>query len=44
MSATTFKLLGTGGAVLSGIAAKKVIVTGWKVVTGHAPPEVTLGG
>ncbi|MEO7745786.1 MAG: DUF4235 domain-containing protein [Actinomycetota bacterium] len=38
MSATTFKLLGTGGAVLSGIAAKKVIVTGWKVVTGHAPP------
>ncbi len=38
MSATTWKLLGTGGAVLSGIAAKKVITTGWKTVTGHAPP------
>lgn len=38
MSATTWKLLGTGGAVLSGIAAKKVLTTGWKAVTGHAPP------
>jgi hypothetical protein len=38
MSATTWKLLGTGGAVLSGIAAKKVITTGWKAVTGHEPP------
>jgi hypothetical protein len=38
MSEATFKLLGTGGAVLSGIAAKKVITTGWKLVTGHAPP------
>jgi len=38
MSATTWKLMGTGGAVLSGIAAKKVITTGWKAVTGHEPP------
>ncbi len=38
MGATTWKLMGTGGAVLSGIAAKKVLTTGWKVVTGHAPP------
>ena len=38
MGATTWKLMGTGGAVLSGIAAKKLITTGWKVTTGHAPP------
>ncbi len=38
MSATTFKLMGTGGAVLSGIAAKKVLSTGWKLVTGNEPP------
>lgn len=38
MSATTFKLLGTGSAVLSGIAAKKILTTGWKLATGHEPP------
>lgn len=38
MSEATFKLLGTGGAVLSGIAAKKVLHTGWKLVTGNEPP------
>ena len=38
MGATTWKLMGTGGAVLSGLAAKKLITTGWKIITGHAPP------
>lgn len=38
MSAMAWKVLGTGGAVLSGIAAKKVITTGWKAVTGRPPP------
>lgn len=35
---TTWKLLGTGSAVLSGIITKKVLTTGWKAVTGHEPP------
>lgn len=38
MSALPWKILGTGGAVLSGIAAKKIINTTWKAATGNAPP------
>jgi len=38
MSALPWKVLGTGGAVLSGIAAKKIINTGWKAATGNPPP------
>lgn len=38
MGTTTWKLLGAGAAVLSGIAARKVITTGWKVTTGQEPP------
>lgn len=38
MGATTWKILGTGGAVLSGIAARKVLNTSWKAATGSAPP------
>lgn len=38
MGAKTWKVLGTGGAVLSGIAAKKVLNTGWKAATGNPPP------
>ena len=38
MGATTWKILGTGGAVLSGIAARKLLNTGWKAATGTPPP------
>lgn len=38
MSVLPWKVLGTGGAVLSGIAAKKILVTGWKAATGNPPP------
>lgn len=38
MGATAWKVLGTGGAVLSGVAAKKLITSGWKAATGKPPP------
>jgi len=38
MGATTWKFMGTGGAVLSGILAKKVLTTGWEKATGNPPP------
>jgi hypothetical protein len=34
----TWKILGTGSAVLTGIAAKKVLTTAWTKGTGHPPP------
>jgi hypothetical protein len=33
-----WKVLGTGGAILAGIVARKVTWTGWKVATGNEPP------
>jgi hypothetical protein len=38
MGATTWKLMGTGGAVLTGMLAKKVLTTGWEKATGNPPP------
>lgn len=38
MGSAMFKILGTGGAVLSGFAARKVLTTGWKAATGSPPP------
>ena len=38
MSAMTWKVLGTGSAVLSGIAAKKIVSTIWRKGTGEEPP------
>lgn len=36
--AVVWKAMGTGGAILSGIAAKKVATTAWQKGTGKAPP------
>jgi hypothetical protein len=33
-----WKILGTGGAVLAGIAARKAITSGWQATTGNPPP------
>jgi len=38
MGATTWKIMGTGGAIMAGIAAKKGLTKGWKVATGNEPP------
>jgi hypothetical protein len=38
MGATTWKLMGTGGAVLTGMLTKKVLTTGWEKATGNPPP------
>ena len=38
MGALMWKVLGTGSAVLSGVAARKVITTAWRKGTGHPPP------
>lgn len=38
MGAKSWKVMGTGGAVLAGVAAKKVLGAGWKAATGNAPP------
>ena len=38
MSAVTWKALGTGSAVLSGIATKKIVSTLWRKSTGTEPP------
>lgn len=38
MGSTTWKILGTGGAVVAGIAARNLLTTGWKAATGSAPP------
>ena len=35
---TSFKLVGTVSAIAAGVAAKKVITTGWKLATGNPPP------
>ncbi|MGL5859084.1 MAG: DUF4235 domain-containing protein [Angustibacter sp.] len=39
MSAMVWKALGTGGAVAAGIAANKALTAGWKIATGHPPPN-----
>jgi hypothetical protein len=36
--AVGWKILGTGGAVLAGIAARKTITSGWQAATGNPPP------
>jgi hypothetical protein len=33
-----WKMLGTGSAVLAGLAARKVISAAWRQGTGHQPP------
>lgn len=33
-----WKLLGTGGAVVAGMAARKAITSGWQLATGKPPP------
>ncbi len=38
MGETAWKVLGTGSAVLSGIAAKKIVATAWRKGTGNEPP------
>jgi hypothetical protein len=38
MDENLWKLFGPGSAVLSGVAAKKVLTTGWKLATGNPPP------
>lgn len=38
MGGFVWKVLGTGSAVLAGIAARKALITGWQKVTGHPPP------
>ena len=39
MTPTTWKLMGTGAAVLTGMLANKVLITGWEKATGNPPPE-----
>ena len=38
MGSLVWKVLGTGGAILAGIIARKVTVSGWKLATGSPPP------
>lgn len=38
MGPLVWKVVGTGSAIMAGIAAKKVITTAWTKGTGHAPP------
>ncbi|HET8616602.1 MAG TPA: DUF4235 domain-containing protein [Actinomycetales bacterium] len=33
-----WRILGTGGAVLAGFAARKAITSGWQAATGNPPP------
>jgi hypothetical protein len=33
-----WKILGTGGAVLAGIAARKAVTSAWQLTTGKPPP------
>jgi hypothetical protein len=35
---TSFKLVGTVGALAAQAAAKKVMTSGWKLATGNPPP------
>ncbi len=35
-----WKILGGGGAVLAGLAARKALTTVWKTATGNEPPTV----
>jgi hypothetical protein len=39
MGAASWKVIGGGAAVLSGIAAKKALDASWKVATGNQPPS-----
>jgi hypothetical protein len=39
MGAVSWKVLGGAAAVLSGIAARKILDTGWQAATGKAPPN-----
>ena len=38
MGTLVWKVMGTGGAILAGIIAKKVTTSGWKLATGNQPP------
>lgn len=38
MGAFVWKVLGTGSAILAGVAARKVFMTAWEKGTGNAPP------
>lgn len=38
MSAIVWKVLGTGSAVVTGIAAKKIVSAAWRKGTGSEPP------
>jgi hypothetical protein len=33
-----WRILGTGGAVVAGLAARKAITSGWQIATGKPPP------
>jgi hypothetical protein len=33
-----WKVMGTGGAVLAGLLARKATTAGWKLATGNVPP------
>jgi hypothetical protein len=39
MGAASWKIIGGGAAVVSGIAAKKILNSGWKLATGSEPPS-----
>lgn len=39
MASMGWKLMGTGSAILTGIAARKVATAAWTKGTGHAPPQ-----
>lgn len=39
MASFTWKLMGTGSAIVTGIAARKVITAAWTKGTGQAPPQ-----
>jgi hypothetical protein len=34
-----WKVLGSGGAVLAGVAARKALTSGWQLSTGKPPPS-----
>lgn len=38
MGSMAWKIIGTGGAILAGVAARKATIVGWKLLTGNEPP------
>ncbi|GAA4352335.1 DUF4235 domain-containing protein [Angustibacter luteus] len=38
MGAASWKIMGSAAAIVSGIAAKKILNAGWKAATGGEPP------